>query len=286
MRRRGSPRRPTSCPLRPRGRRERSLAIGNAVHAALEASARRSWAPPDGAELETILAARGWTRDGEARGARRGAGPGLARLRASRRARGERGAPSGPRCRSCSGWAARWCAARSTCWPSAPRGPWSSTTRPTPCAAPTRPSSPSATRPSATSTRWPSTARAERRGGDRPRRVLLPRGPGRSPSVETYDAARIAAARERLERPRRGDPRRRLRAHRQPPPRALLRLPGGGAALRKPAWRPQWAASSASGQYADERSPPGRVRLRVAGQPGERGADPGPDPCAAPARRD
>ena len=49
------------------GPRERSLAIGNAVHAALEASARRSWAPPDGAELETILAREGLGRDGEAR---------------------------------------------------------------------------------------------------------------------------------------------------------------------------------------------------------------------------
>ena len=42
-----------------------------------------------------------------------------------------------------------------------PRVPWSSTTRPTRCAAPTRPSSRSATRPSATSTRSPSTARGE-----------------------------------------------------------------------------------------------------------------------------
>jgi ATP-dependent exoDNAse (exonuclease V) beta subunit len=49
------------------GPRERSLAIGNAVHAALEASARRSWAPLQGAELEAILAREGLEGDREGR---------------------------------------------------------------------------------------------------------------------------------------------------------------------------------------------------------------------------
>jgi hypothetical protein len=49
------------------GPRERSLAIGKAVHAALEAGARRSWAPVDPVQLETILAREGLDDDGEAR---------------------------------------------------------------------------------------------------------------------------------------------------------------------------------------------------------------------------
>ncbi|HEY7151361.1 MAG TPA: UvrD-helicase domain-containing protein [Solirubrobacterales bacterium] len=49
------------------GSRERSLAIGNCVHAALERSVRSSWALPAGDELEAILAREGIARDAEAR---------------------------------------------------------------------------------------------------------------------------------------------------------------------------------------------------------------------------
>jgi ATP-dependent helicase/nuclease subunit A len=49
------------------GARQRSLAIGNAVHAILEAGARRSWDPVNGEELERILAREGLAGDAEAR---------------------------------------------------------------------------------------------------------------------------------------------------------------------------------------------------------------------------
>jgi hypothetical protein len=48
------------------GPRERSLAIGNAVHAALEWSARSAWAEPSDAELESLLAREGLASDSEA----------------------------------------------------------------------------------------------------------------------------------------------------------------------------------------------------------------------------
>ena len=213
-----------------RGPRERSLAIGNAVHAALEASARRSWAPPGDAELEAILAREGLGGDGEARERVEALVEGwlASELRAELDASGAR---SGPRSRSCSGWGARSCAERSTCWPSAPTAPWSSTTRPTRSAAPTRPSWRSATGPSATSTRSPSTARAKWGRGERRAAYCFLEAPD-APSVETYDEARAGAARERLEALVAGIRAGALRAHRRPPPRALLRLPGGGAALR------------------------------------------------------
>jgi ATP-dependent helicase/nuclease subunit A len=49
------------------GSRERALGIGNAVHALLEASARRSWAPPGEEELERILRREGLGADDDAR---------------------------------------------------------------------------------------------------------------------------------------------------------------------------------------------------------------------------
>jgi ATP-dependent helicase/nuclease subunit A len=49
------------------GSRKRALSIGTAVHAALEASARRSWEPPAADELEAILAREGIADDHEAR---------------------------------------------------------------------------------------------------------------------------------------------------------------------------------------------------------------------------
>jgi ATP-dependent helicase/nuclease subunit A len=49
------------------GSRQRSLAIGNCVHAALEWSARSSWTPPDAEELEAILLREGIAHDDEAR---------------------------------------------------------------------------------------------------------------------------------------------------------------------------------------------------------------------------
>jgi RecB family exonuclease len=49
------------------GPRERSLAIGNAVHAILETGARRSWQPVPAEEVERVLAREGLAGDGEAR---------------------------------------------------------------------------------------------------------------------------------------------------------------------------------------------------------------------------
>jgi ATP-dependent exoDNAse (exonuclease V) beta subunit len=50
-----------------RGPRQRSLAIGNAVHAILEAGARRSWGPAGSEEVERILVREGLAGDAEAR---------------------------------------------------------------------------------------------------------------------------------------------------------------------------------------------------------------------------
>ena len=50
------------------GARERSVAIGSAVHVALERSARRSWERPDDAELWALLGAEGLSDDREALG--------------------------------------------------------------------------------------------------------------------------------------------------------------------------------------------------------------------------
>jgi hypothetical protein len=47
--------------------RGRALGIGNAVHAALEWSARRAWRPPDSELLELLLAREGLAADSEAR---------------------------------------------------------------------------------------------------------------------------------------------------------------------------------------------------------------------------
>src|SRR5262249_54065751 len=49
------------------GSRERSLAIGNCVHAALERSARNSWAPTSDEELDEILGREGIADDSEGR---------------------------------------------------------------------------------------------------------------------------------------------------------------------------------------------------------------------------
>jgi hypothetical protein len=48
------------------GPRQRSLALGNAVHAALEWSARRAWAEPSDADLHLIMAREGLQADSEA----------------------------------------------------------------------------------------------------------------------------------------------------------------------------------------------------------------------------
>ena len=214
------------------GPRERSLAIGNAVHApssgARDAPGRR----PASAELETILAREGLG------GGRRGAervealvdGWLGSELRAELEASGGALRPEVPFVLGLGGAVVR---GKIDLLAERPRVPWSSTTRPTRCGTPTRPSS-----RSATDAARPLRARrprcAPKRGGDgRSRRLLLPRGARSEPSIEIYDAAGLAAARERLERLvagiRAGD----FDAHRRTPRRALLRLPGGGAALRQ-----------------------------------------------------
>ncbi len=281
----GEPPGPARSPLPPRGRasgRWRSatrctLPSRRARDALGPRPAARSW--------RRSWRARGWTATVRpATGSRRWSRAGSPRsfARSSRQAARE----SGPRSRSCSGWGERSCAGRSTCWPSCPRAPWWSTTRPTPCGAPTRPSWRSATRRSATCTRSPSTGRAET-GARRivraaycfledPRARVgrdLRRGQGRG-------GARAPRA------PRRGDPRRRLRAHRQPTPRALLRVPRGGAAVREARLAaPMGNLAGAGATRLGHEPSPGRVRLRVAGQPGERGANPGQTGGDAPARR-
>ena len=164
--------------------------------------------------------------------ARRGAGRGLAGLRASRRTRGERRAdPARGPVRARAG-------GRGRAWEDRParrasRGPAGGRLQDRRLARRRPGRAGGALRDTARPLRARGPWRAAKRsGGDHSRRLLLPRGPGtgfgrdlrRGQGRRGARASRGACCR---------NPRRGLRAHRQAPPRALLRLPGGGAVVRE-----------------------------------------------------
>ena len=239
------PARPTSCPLPRAGPRERSLAIGNAVHAALEASARRSWAPPDGAELEAILARAGLDGDGEARERVEALVEGwlASELRAELEASGARIRPEVPFVLGLGGAVVR---GKIDLLAELPEGPLVVDYK-TDALARRRPGrAGGALRDAARPLRARRPRRAPKRGGgDRSRRLLLPRGPRARRRSRPTTRPGLAAARERLERLvagiRAGDFERTDNPH----PALCYGCPAAARLCAKPAWRPQWATSSA-----------------------------------------
>ena len=225
------------------GPRERSLAIGNAVHAALEASARRSWAPPDGAELEAILVREGLGTDGEARGRVEALVEGwlASELRAELEASGARIRPEVPFVLGLGGAVVR---GKVDLLADPPEGP---------LVVDYKTDALRGADPAELAERY-ETQRdlyalaihgAHRNGGAPVVRAAycFLEAPERT-SVEIYDAARVAAARERLEGLvagiRAGDFERTDNPH----PALCYGCPAAARLCAKPAWRPQWASSS------------------------------------------
>jgi ATP-dependent helicase/nuclease subunit A len=225
------------------GPRERSLAIGNAVHAALEASARHSWAPPGGAELETILARQGLGADREARGRVEALVQGWlsSELRAELEASGARIRPEVPFVLGLGGAVVR---GKLDLLAERPDGP---------LVVDYKTDALRGADPAELAERY-ATQRdlyalavhgARRNGAEAIVRATycFLEAPDRA-SVEIYDEARVAAARERLERLvagiRAGDFERTDNPH----PALCYGCPAAARLCAKPAWRPQWATSS------------------------------------------
>ena len=269
-RRRAGRARATSC-AEPEVPRRLALGIGNAVHAALEWSARRGWRRPPDELIERLLAARGARRrPTPRRRARRRAGRRLARLRALRAELGERRRAAARGAVRARARARRWSAGRSTCSPSPPTAlPTVSTTRPT---------------------------RSRGRDAGRARRALraqrevyalaaaaaiaaraslprLPRGPRPTRSRRSIEADEVDGVRARLERIVE-----RMRAGEFEPDRRALR----GALLtaarrrracaRSPKWRPQALSRLAVFGYASLVSPASAAQ--TLGRPVERRSPP------------
>ncbi len=227
------------------GPRERSLAIGNAVHAALEASARRSWAPPDGPELEAILARSGLGADGEAR-ERVGAlveGWLASELRAELEASGARIRPEVPFVLGLGGAVVR---GKIDLLAERPEGPLvvDYKTDALRGADPTELAGRYATQRDL----YALAVHGARRNGAAAiigAAYCFLEAPERA-SVEIYDEARVAAARERLEGLvagiRAGDFERTDKPH----PALCYGCPAAARLCAKPAWRPPSATSSGS----------------------------------------
>ena len=134
------------------GSRERSLAIGNCVHAALEQSARSSWAPTSEEELEAILVREGIAGHSEARARVEALLENWlgSELRAELESEGARPRPEVPFVVELGGAIVR---GKIDLLCERLPGRSCSTTRRTRLAAPTKPSWRNATRPSATCTR-------------------------------------------------------------------------------------------------------------------------------------
>jgi len=227
------------------GPRERSLAIGNAVHATLEASARRSWAPPDGAELETNLAREGLRGDAEARDRVEALVDGwlTSELRAELEASGARIRPEVPFVLGLGGAVVR---GKIDLLAERPEGPLVVDYKTDAL----RGGDPAevAERYETQRDLYALAIHGARRNGaaaivraaycflEAPERTL----------VEIYDETRVAAARDRLELLvagiRAGDFERTDNPH----PALCYGCPAAARLCAKPAWRPQWAASSAS----------------------------------------
>jgi hypothetical protein len=225
------------------GPRERSLAIGNAVHAALEASARCSWEPPGSVELETILTREGLGADGEARGRVEALIEGWlsSELRAELEASGARLRPEVPFVLGLGGMVVR---GKIDLLAEGPDGP---------LVVDYKTDALRGADPAELAERY-GTQRdlyalaihgARRNGGAAVVRAAycFLEAPDRG-SVEIYDSARIAAARERLQRLvagiRTGD----FERTDDPYPALCYGCPAAARLCGKPAWRPQWASSS------------------------------------------
>jgi ATP-dependent helicase/nuclease subunit A len=227
------------------GPRERSLAIGNAVHAALEASARRSWAPPDGAELEAILAREGLDADGEARDRVEALVEGWlsSELRAELEASGARIRPEVPFVLGLGGAVVR---GKIDLLAERPEGPLVVDYKTDAL----RGADPAqlAARYETQRDLYALAVHGARRNGAaavvRAAYCFL-EAPERT-SVEIYDEARVAAARQHLERLvagiRAGD----FERTDSPHPALCYGCPAAARLCGKPAWRPQWAISRAS----------------------------------------
>jgi len=227
------------------GPRERSLAIGNAVHAALEGSARRSWAPPDGEELGAILAREGLGGDGEARDRVEGLVEGWlsSELRAELEASGARIRPEVPFVLGLGGAVVR---GKIDLLAERPDGP---------LVVDYKTDALRGANPAELAERYETqrdlyalAVHGARRNGAATivaAAYCFLEAPERT-SVEIYDEARVAAARERLEHLvagiRAGDFERTDNPH----PALCYGCPAAARLCAKPAWRPQWAASPPS----------------------------------------
>ena len=228
------------------GPRERSLAIGNAVHSALEASARRSWAPPSEAELEAILARAGLSADGEARDRVETLVEGWlsSELRAELEAGATRIRPEVPFALGLGGAVVR---GKIDLLAELPEGPLVVDYKTDAL----RGSDPAelAERYETQRDLYALAVHGAHRNGDaaivRAAYCFL-EAPERT-SVEAYDEARTAAARERLEGLvagiRAGD----FRRTESPHPALCYGCPAAARLCAKPAWRPQWATSHGGG---------------------------------------
>ena len=226
------------------GPRERSLAIGTAVHAALEASARRSWALPDDAEMETILARTGLGRDGEARDRVLTLVQGwlTSELRAELDASGARLRPEVPFVLGLGGAVVR---GKIDLLAELPDGPLVVDYKTDALG------------------EVDASALADRYGTQRDLYALAVHGARRNgeaasvraaycfleaperASVESYDEARVGAARTRLEELVAGIRAGRFERTDAPHSALCYGCPAAARLCAKPAWRPQWAASSA-----------------------------------------
>jgi ATP-dependent helicase/nuclease subunit A len=230
-------------PVPAAGPREWSLAIGNTVHAALEASARRSWAPPSGAELETILEREGLGADGEARARVEALVEGWlsSELRAELE---ESGAPIRPEVPFVLGLGGAVVRGKVDLLAEAPEGPLVVDYKTDVL----RGADPAelAERYETQRDLYALAIHDAHRNGEAPviRAAYCFLDAPDQPSVETYDAARIAAARERLEPLvagiRAGD----FTRTDSPHPALCYGCPAAARLCGKPAWQPQWAGSS------------------------------------------
>ena len=226
------------------GPRERSLAIGNAVHAALEASARRSWVRPEGADLEAILGRAGLDRDSEARDRILTLVQGWlsSELRAGLDASGARLRPEVPFVLGLGGAVVR---GKIDLLAELPDGPLVVDYKTD--ALGEVDAGALADRYETQRDLYALAVHGARRNGEAPSvraAYCFLEAPERA-SVEVYDEARVGAARERLEDLVAGI--RAGRFDRTDAPHAALcyGCPAAARLCAKPAWRPQWAASSA-----------------------------------------